>query len=116
MNILKIQEAFQQAGFQWAEQVFNDDSPRNCFINFTTDNNPQALTTYPRPRDCVGWGRYARHIAWRMAYEWLCEWLKDGGIRQRIRYTFYDKEYLFFGTEQQYQDNIANHSDVKRLP
>lgn len=76
MNILEIQEVFQKHGFQWIEHIFNDDHWGDCMIDFTRDRNPMALLTFPRPADCVGWGRFRREHAWLQAYEWLTEkWL-----------------------------------------
>lgn len=70
MNILEIQEKFIQAGFQWKENIYNDSLP-NCSLIVTRDVSPHALDKYPRPADCVGWGRFERLHAWQQAYEWL---------------------------------------------
>ena len=70
-TILKIQQAFQEAGYQWTEHIYNDGSPWNCSLQFTRDRSPHALHTYPRPDDCVGWGRFERLHAWLQAGEWL---------------------------------------------
>lgn len=70
MNIAKIQAAFQVDGWQWNEQIFNDGKPE-CMIEFTRDISPHALSTFPRPLDCVGWGRFDRDYAWFQAGEWL---------------------------------------------
>jgi hypothetical protein len=71
MRIEQIQAAFIKAGFQWKEQIFNDGWDQNCMVEFTRDKSPHALSTYPRPADGVGWGRFERSHAWEQAYEWL---------------------------------------------
>ena len=72
MTIDKIQDAFIKAGFQWKERMFNDgNSP--CMVEFTRDTSPHALDTFPKPADCVGWGRFDRWWAWAQAYEWLVQ-------------------------------------------
>lgn len=70
--IEKYQKAFVTAGFQWQERIYNDGK-LECSIQFTRDKCPHALDTYPRPADCVGWGRFDRWWAWAQAYEWLCK-------------------------------------------
>lgn len=70
-RIESIQQAFRAAGFQWREQIFNDGRRDDCFIEFTKATDPSALTTYPKPPDCVGWGRFQRWWAWAQAEEWL---------------------------------------------
>jgi len=67
--IAEIQGRFHAAGYQWRECVFTSDP--NCMIEFTKDKSPHALDTYPRPKDCVGWGRFDRWYAWYQAGEWL---------------------------------------------
>jgi hypothetical protein len=69
MNIEQIQAAFQRAGYQWQENVFNDDGRAECFIKFTLDKNPLYFMDH-RFGD-FGWGRYNRLDAWRMAHERL---------------------------------------------
>ena len=66
----KIQADFLAAGFQWKERIFNDGKPE-CMIEFTRCQNPSAFDTYPRPNDCVGWGRFERLWAWTQAHNWL---------------------------------------------
>jgi hypothetical protein len=70
MNLEKIQAAFMAAGFQWKEHIYNDGKAE-CSIEFTRDTSPHALSEFPRPKDCVGWGRFDRWWAWAQAYEWL---------------------------------------------
>ena len=71
MTILKIQEAFKKAGFQWVERIYNDEIPHDCYIELTRDRSAVSLSEYPRPKDCVGWGRFSRQSCWDQAYEWL---------------------------------------------
>ena len=75
--IEKIQDDFRRAGFQWHETIYNDDSYLDCSIEFTRTKSPHALSTFPRPADCVGWGRFARWWAWAQAHEWLIAKLKE---------------------------------------
>ena len=70
MDLEKIQRAFQSAGYQWTEHIYNDGN-QECSIEFTQDRSPHALSTFPKPADCVGWGRFSRRWAWVQAYEWL---------------------------------------------
>jgi hypothetical protein len=65
-----IQQDFIDEGYQWHEHIFNDGHAE-CMIEFTKDKSPQALSTYPRPADCVGWGRFPRLHAWQQAHDWL---------------------------------------------
>lgn len=72
MSIIeKIQADFVRAGYQWKEQIYNDGKQGDCSIEFTQDKNPHVFTEYPRPKDCVGWGRFDRWWAWAQAHEWL---------------------------------------------
>jgi len=66
----KIQKDFIDAGYQWTEHIYNDGWA-NCSIRFTKVTNPHAFSTYPTPKDCVGWGRFDREWAWQQAHEWL---------------------------------------------
>lgn len=68
--IEKIQADFIRAGYQWKEYIFNDGKPE-CMIELTQDKSPHALDTFPKPPDCVGWGRFDRWWAWAQAHEWL---------------------------------------------
>lgn len=75
MGILEIQERFRAAGFQWWEHIFNDEHKYvgDCMIKLTQDKSPHAFSSYPRPEDTVGWGRFSRIQCWEMAYQWLLQ-------------------------------------------
>jgi hypothetical protein len=73
MTILQMQEAIMAKGWQFKEHVFNDGNPHNCFIEFTQDKSPFALSDSPKPKDRVGWGRFPRQMAWQMAYGKIIE-------------------------------------------
>jgi hypothetical protein len=70
VTILEMQDVILARGWQFVEHVFNDDccGLENCFIQLTQDKDPLALTKYPRPTDCIGWGRFRREVAWLKAY------------------------------------------------
>lgn len=68
MTIEQMQEAILRDGWQYREQVFNDEHWADCSLEFTRDKSPHALSNYPRPKDCIGWGRFTRSHAWLQAY------------------------------------------------
>jgi len=80
MNILTIQQRFIDAGFQYLEHIFNDGKA-NCYIKFSRCQSPHHFDDCSS-KDCVyrkndvGWGRFSREEAWRMAAEWLDTWEK----------------------------------------
>ena len=71
MTIFQMQNKILALGWQFQEHVYNDGLEDNCSIEFTQDKSPHALSKYPRPDDCVGWGRFVRQYAWEMAYDSL---------------------------------------------
>jgi hypothetical protein len=73
LSIEQMQKAIYAKGWQWLEHVFNDLAGGNCMLEFTQDPSPHALSTYPRPADCLGWGRFGRRDAWTMAYNRLAQ-------------------------------------------
>lgn len=73
VRIDQIQDYFRAAGFQWQEHIFNDSKVHlgDCMIELTQNTSPHAFSSYPRAKDSVGWGRFARLQCWEMAYDWL---------------------------------------------
>jgi hypothetical protein len=76
MTIQQMQDEIIAAGWQFQENVFNDDNPRNCYIQFSKSKSPHVFSI-PREHDSPlwderkgmkGWGRYERQHAWEMAY------------------------------------------------
>ena len=70
MTIEDRQKAIQEKGYQWREIVYNDGSPNDCYVVFSLSNDP-LLFNNPNASADLGWGRYPRRVAWRMAYDYL---------------------------------------------
>ena len=71
LSIEQIQEAIIKLGYQFNERIYNDGWSKNCFIEFTKDTSPSALSAGTRTTDTLGWGRFERRKAWEMAYDWI---------------------------------------------
>ena len=69
MNILEIQQRFKDNGFQWKEQIYNDGSVNDCFLDFSLSKNPHYFSNNTFGE--IGWGRFPRIVAWNKANEWL---------------------------------------------
>lgn len=74
MTIPEMQEAILLLGWQFHEHVFLD---RTTYIEFTQDRGNLVFNEYPRPADCVGWGRFPREQAWRMAYDYIVKGVRN---------------------------------------
>ena len=70
MNILEIQQRFQDNGFQWLEHIFNDGHKDNCIITFSLSKNPHHFSDGGSCDD-ASWGRFTRIVAWNKANDWL---------------------------------------------
>ncbi len=85
MTIPEMQEAILKAGWQYNELIFNDGCKLNCYIQFSQSTNPHALGVYPTNNEelqkvrgkNVGWGRFERHHAWSMAYDYIINGVRN---------------------------------------
>ena len=60
LEIAKIQYEIKKLGYQWQEQIFNDDiaNPDDCCIDLTKETDP-CIFEYPNyATNMVGWGRF----------------------------------------------------------
>jgi len=67
-KILQIQLAFQKAGYQWKEHIFNDGEKENCVIDLTKITDPYYLDLWGNKKEISAWGRLERLDAWKQAY------------------------------------------------
>ena len=88
ITIDEIQAELRKLGWQWIEHIFNDGMSE-CYIILTQDKSPHALTTFPRPDDCMGWGRFNRHYCWHCAYDRIVLGLKDANLTPSGRIPTY---------------------------
>lgn len=75
MNILEIQQKFKDNGFQWKEQIFNDGSVNDCFLDFSLSKNSHYFSNNVFGE--ISWGRFPRIVAWNKANDWLDKYLND---------------------------------------
>jgi hypothetical protein len=68
-RILKIQKAMRVLGYQWHEEIYNDDTLNDeCYLEICKTSTDPCI--FDKHEEDAGWGRFSRLDCWESAIEW----------------------------------------------